>query len=270
MSGNNGSGSDRGGEDGGMRGPGAFPSGRRRGLRMKPGANKAGRRKSSRGRLVLRIAKYAVLGVLGVHLAAALAFGVLRFVDPPTTGVQIQRRLEALWDGEDYTKRYQPVALPSISPHLGHAVIAAEDGRFYLHHGVDYEALREVIDKSVASGDPMRGASTITQQLVKNLFFTTHRNPVRKAAEFTLAPLADVILGKQRVLELYLNIVEWGPGVFGADAAARYHYGVTPAQLTRDQSARLAACLPSPLRRSPRAMDRYSAIISGRMSQLNW
>ncbi len=92
------------------------------------------------------------------------------------------------------------------------------------------------------NGEDQRGASTITQQLVKNLFFTTHRNPVRKIFEYTLTPLADRILGKQRILELYLNIIEWGPGVWGAEAASEYHYRIKATQPDRDQSARLAAC----------------------------
>jgi monofunctional biosynthetic peptidoglycan transglycosylase len=105
---------------------------------------------------------------------------------------------------------------------------------------------------------------------VKNLFFTTHRNPLRKAFEYTLAPLADRILGKRRVLELYLNVVEWGPGVYRAEAAAEYHHGTSAARLDREQSARLAACLPLPRRRKPARMNHYSAAIVERMRQMGW
>src|ERR1700722_17224794 len=143
-----------------------------------------------------------------------------------------------------YKKRYTFLPLKKISSELQHAVIAAEDGRFYQHHGIDWKAEQKVMDDSREAGTVTRGASTITQQLVKNLFFTTHRNPARKAFEYTLAPLADWILGKRRVLELYLNIVEWGPGIYGAEAAAEYHYGTSAGRLDREQSARLAACLP--------------------------
>jgi monofunctional biosynthetic peptidoglycan transglycosylase len=149
-------------------------------------------------------------------------------------------------------------------------VIAAEDGRFYRHHGIDWEQVEKVAEQSSETGRIRRGASTITQQLVKNLFFTTHRNPLRKAFEYTLAPLADWILGKQRVLELYLNVIEWGPGIYGIEEAAEYNYHTTAAQLTRDQSARLAACLPAPRRRRPARMDRYSLIILERMTQHGW
>lgn len=194
----------------------------------------------------------------------------LRSFDPPVTGVQIQRRLEAGFSRAPYRKRYKFVPLRQISPDLQHAVIAAEDGHFYKHHGIDWEQVEQVAQESSETGTIRRGASTITQQLVKNLFFTTHRNPVRKLFEYTLAPLADRILGKQRVLELYLNIIEWGPGIYGAAAAAEYHYHTTPAQLDREQAARLAACIPSPRRRRPARMNQYSEIIMDRMRQLGW
>ncbi len=200
----------------------------------------------------------------------ALAFLGLRFFNPPTTGVQIQRRLEALFSGKKYVKRSTWEPLARISPHLGHAVMAAEDPRFYQNGGVEWEQLQMVIEESWKGGEMPRGASTMTQQLVKNLFFTTHRNPVRKALEYSLAPMATMIVGKQRLLELYLNVVEWGPGVWGAEAAAQYHYGVPASQLTRDQAARLAAILPSPRRRKPQRMDHYSAIIEDRMTLLGW
>ncbi len=194
----------------------------------------------------------------------------LRFIDPVTTGVQIQRRVESWISGSKYDKRWDFVPLERISVHLQHAAIAAEDGRFYQHHGIDWQQLELVMQESLDEGEAPRGASTITQQLVKNLFFTTHRNPFRKAFEYTLAPMASTILGKRRVLELYLNVVEWGPGVWGAEAAAKYHYSSTAAKLTREQSSRLAACLPLPRRRRPQAMNRYSAIIETRMGQLGW
>ncbi len=194
----------------------------------------------------------------------------LRYINPPTTGVQIQRRIEAIIHGTRYRKRQTWVPLKRISPDLQHAVVSAEDGRFYVHHGIDWDEVQKVVDESGETGKPMRGASTITQQLVKNLFFTTHRNPLRKAVEYTLAPLADAILGKRRTLELYLNIVEWGPGVWGAEEAAKYHYRSSAASLDRDQAARLAACLPAPRKRRPSFMNQYAALIEDRMSKAGW
>jgi monofunctional biosynthetic peptidoglycan transglycosylase len=210
----------------------------------------------------------ALLALLYLFWTVSLV--AIRFVNPVTTGVQMQRFLEAKLSGRPYRKRYKFTPLPQISPNLVHAVIAAEDGRFYQHHGIDWEEVEKVAEESGETGALPRGASTITQQLVKNLFFTTHRNPVRKAFEYTLAPLADGILGKRRVLELYLNVVEWGPGVYGAAAAAEYHYHAAPAELDRDQAARLAACLPAPRRRRPARMNQYSAAIMERMRQSGW
>jgi monofunctional glycosyltransferase len=210
------------------------------------------------------------LGLLAaLYLFWITALVALRYMNPPTTGVQIQRRLEALFSGKVYKKHYTFVPLRRISPNLQHAVIAAEDGHFYTHHGVDWEQVEKVVEES-EGGRPKRGASTITQQLVKNLFFTTYRDPLRKAFEYTLAPMADRILGKQRVLELYLNVIEWGPGIFGAEEAAQYHYRITAAKLDREQAARLAACLPLPLRRKPAWMNQYSALILERMQQHGW
>jgi len=214
--------------------------------------------------------KLGVALLVGVYAFWALALLGLRYIDPPTTGVQIQRRVEAWMAGKTYRKRMKFLALRQISPELQHAVISAEDGNFYRHHGIDWGQVEQVAHESSETGKISRGASTITQQLVKNLFFTTHRNPVRKAFEYTLAPMADWILGKQRLLELYLNVIEWGPGVFGAEAAAEYHYHTTAAHLDREQSARLAACLPSPRRRRPARMDHYSALIMERMQKAGW
>ena len=221
-------------------------------------------------RWIFRLVKLAFVLLIGLYLFWISALIALRYVDPVTTGVQIQRRVEAMFSGVPYRKRYKFVPLRLISPNLQHAVIAAEDGHFYRHHGIDWEQVEKVAQESSETGRISRGASTITQQLVKNLFFTTHRNPVRKAFEYTLAPLADWILGKQRALELYLNVIEWGPGVYGAASAAEYHYRTTAAQIDRDEAARLAACLPSPRRRKPVRMNEYSAAILERMRQVGW
>ncbi len=211
-----------------------------------------------------------VLLLVGLHVVWGSALLTLRFVNPPTTGVQIQRRLESWFAKGKYAKRRTFVPLRRISPQLQHAVIAAEDGNFYRHHGIDWSQVQSAIEESAETGEPPRGASTIPQQLVKNLFFTTHRNPVRKVFEYTLAPMAVAILGRNRVLELYLNVIEWGPGIYGAEAAAEYHYHTSAAALNREQSARLAAILPAPRRRKPDRMNQYSAIIEDRMRLLGW
>ena len=219
---------------------------------------------------LFRIMRWGVALVVLLHLFWGVALVGLKFVNPPVTGVQMQRRIEGLFGPGSFFLERKSVPMSRVSPELQHAVIAAEDGRFYDHHGIDWKAVRKVAEESRETGEVSRGASTITQQLVKNLFFTTHRNPVRKAFEYTLAPMADAILGKQRTLELDLNVVEWGPVVFGAEAAAQYQFRTSAARLSRDQAARLAAILPSPLRRKPARMNQYSAAIQTRMRQMGW
>jgi monofunctional biosynthetic peptidoglycan transglycosylase len=148
-------------------------------------------------------------------------------------------------------------------------VIAAEDTRFYQHRGIDWEEMGKIAEEKLQRGR-LRGGSTITQQLVKNLFLTTSRSVIRKGIEFTLVPFGELILGKRRILELYLNVIEWGPGVYGAEAAAQYCYGISAARVGREQAARLAACIPAPRARKPARMDDYSAEILARMRRMGW
>ena len=200
---------------------------------------------------------------------AALMLLAARWIDPPTTAVHMERRAQAWIRHAPYRERYEFVPLSQISPDLQHAVIAAEDGRFYQHHGFDWHAI-QIAAQDDLEGGRMRGGSTITQQLVKNLFFGTGRSVLRKGAEFTLVPVAELVLGKRRILELYLNEVEWGPGVYGAESASRYYYRIPARNVGRQEAAQLAAILPLPLRRRPDRMQRYSAIILQRMSQVGW
>lgn len=200
---------------------------------------------------------------------AALTLVAARWIDPPTTAVHMERRVQAWVSGKPYHERYSFVPLRQISPDLQHAVIAAEDARFYQHHGFDWHQMQIAADEDLQGGR-MRGASTLTQQLVKNLFFGTERSVLRKGAEFTLVPVAELVLGKRRILELYLNVVEWGPGIYGAEAASRAWYGVPARKVDREQAARLAAMLPAPLRRRPERMTRYSGLIQERMRQMGW
>ena len=202
-------------------------------------------------------------------LLAVLLLVAARWIDPSTTVVQTQRRLQAWIHQTPYRKRYEFVPLSQISPNLQHAVIAAEDARFYQHHGFDWHEIQIAADDDWEGGR-VRGASTITQQLVKNLFFGTGRSILRKGAEFTLVPLAELFLGKQRILEIYLNVVEWGPGIYGADAASHYYDGTAARNTDRQQAARLAAILPAPLKRRPARMNHYSALILERMRQMGW
>lgn len=212
-----------------------------------------------------------LVGGTAIALYAAIIFALvmLRWIDPPTTSVQIERRLESWLGTKPYRKRYTFVPLNQISLSYQHAVIAAEDARFFEHHGFDWRQV-EIAAAEDVQGKRFRGGSTIDQQLIKNLFLTTSRSFLRKAVEATLVPFAELILGKKRILELYLNVVEWGPGVYGAQAAAEYHYHVPAARVTRDEAARLAAILPAPRSRKPAAMSAYAARIQERMRQAGW
>jgi monofunctional biosynthetic peptidoglycan transglycosylase len=210
-----------------------------------------------------------VAGTLFVWLYAALLLVAFRWIDPPTTALQTQRRFQAWIHGTSYQKRYKFVPLSLISLDLQHAVVAAEDGRFYQHHGFDWRQIQIAAEEDL-EGDRMRGASTLTQQLVKNLFFGTGRSIFRKVAEATLVPVAELVLGKRRILEIYLNVVEWGPGVYGAESACRYYERTSARTITRQQAAQLAAVLPAPLKRRPERMNRYSGIILDRMRQMGW
>jgi len=213
--------------------------------------------------------RWLTLTVGSYYLLCALLIVSYRWVDPPTTGVQLQRSIQAWWNGDDrYATTYRPVPLAAIDSDLELAVVAAEDTRFFQHNGIDWEAIGEAIEDNRDRGFAYRGGSTITQQLAKNLFQTTHSSFLRKGMEVPLTYLIEIFLSKERILELYLNVIEWGPGVFGAEAAVQHHYGRPADRVTRYRAAALAACIPNPLARTPGRMNRYARTILGRMYQL--
>ena len=213
--------------------------------------------------------RWLAIGALLLWTLAALTLVSVRWIDPPTTAVHMQRRLQAWIHHTPYRERYKFIPLSQISTDLQHAVVAAEDTHFYQHHGFDWKEI-QIAAKDDLEGERTRGASTITQQLVKNLFFGTGRSFLRKGAEATLVPVAEIFLGKKRILEIYLNVVEWGNGIYGAESACRYYDETSALNIGRQQAARLAAILPAPLKRRPERMNSYSGIILRRMSQLGW
>jgi len=186
----------------------------------------------------LRLTAIAVVGYAAFVLVLAVLY---RWVDPPTSNLMLTQRLL----GTEIEQRWVP--LRRISPHLVQAVILSEDGAFCRHRGVDWLAMEEAIESSLEG--EARGGSTITMQLVKNLFLWSSRSYIRKAVEIPLAYLVELLWPKHRVIEIYLNIVEWGDGVFGADAAARHHFGKPASQLTQREAALLAVALPNPIER---------------------
>lgn len=189
--------------------------------------------------------------------------------DPKTTNF-MERRLDELRARQpDARLKHQWVAYERISPHLKRAVVAAEDARFLDHEGFDWEGIQRAIEKNQRRGKPVAGGSTISQQLAKNLFLSGDRSLVRKGQEALITLMLEQTMSKRRILELYLNVAEWGEGVFGAEAAARHHFGVGAAQLTPVQAARLAAMLPRPRfydrNRGSQYLAAYAERILGRM-----
>ena len=175
---------------------------------------------------------------MGLPLALV---AVYRFVPPPVTILMIQRSLE----GKGISRTWRP--LDEMSPALIRSVIAAEDAGFCSHRGFDFEAMQEAWAHNERS-DRVRGGSTISQQTAKNVFLWPQRSYLRKGLEAGFTVLIEVGWGKHRILEVYLNTIEWGPGIYGAEAAARRNFGVGADRLTPAQAARLAAILPSPLK----------------------
>lgn len=221
-------------------------------------------------RLLRAVVLSALALIVGLYALCGLSIAALRYVNPVTTVVQIQRRVQAMRLHRPYRKRYEFIPLSQISLNLQHAVVAAEDGRFRQHHGFDWIEMQKVVEDDVQHHRLGRGGSTITQQLVKNLFLGAERSFLRKGAEFALVPVAEAFLTKDRILELYLNVIEWGRGIYGAEAASEFYYHVPPSQLDREQSARLAAIIPAPLKRQPERMNEYSAVILDRMAKTGW
>lgn len=171
-----------------------------------------------------------------------------KFANPVTTSFMAVR-LDELRKKEpraELKKQWVPYA--RISNSLKRAVVAAEDAKFSGHEGFDWEGIQKALEKNQKRGRIVAGGSTISQQLAKNLFLSGDKTPWRKAQEAVITLMLEAVLDKRRILEIYLNVVEWGPGTFGAEAAARHYYGVSAAQLSAEQSARLAVLLPNPRR----------------------
>ena len=165
----------------------------------------------------------------------------------PESTAFMRSRLERLREENPKARLYYRwVPYKAISAHLKRAVIAAEDARFLQHNGFDWEGIRKAYERNLREGELVAGGSTITQQLAKNLFLSGDRAWWRKAQEAAITVMLELIMDKRRILELYLNVIEWGDGVFGAEAAARHHFNVSAGELMPEQAARLAAMVPRP------------------------
>jgi monofunctional biosynthetic peptidoglycan transglycosylase len=180
----------------------------------------------------------------------------LKSRNPTQTALMQQRLREYQRRGEKYTIRQHFVPRSEISDYLRWAVIVSEDASFYGHEGVDMEEMKEAFRKDLTKKRLVRGGSTITMQLARNLFLSTSKNPLRKLREVIIARRMEDELSKARILELYLNYIEWGDGIFGCEAAAQAYFGTSCANLTPEQAALMAAVIPNPLRRSVRNPSR--------------
>ena len=172
--------------------------------------------------------------------------------NPGRTAVMQQREKEAKRAGQKPRHAQTWVPLSRVSRHLIHGVVAAEDQKFFGHEGVDWDAVKQSVETNRKAGRFARGGSTITQQLAKNLFFSTRKSLARKARELVAAYWLEQELSKARILELYLNVIEWGDGIYGVEAAARHYYGKTAAALDEREAAGLVAMIPNPRRLNPR------------------
>jgi monofunctional glycosyltransferase len=209
-------------------------------------------------RRFMRLAVTIAAVLVAIPLVLVPVYAVL----PPVSTLMVRDLLML----RGYDRQW--VSLDDISPHLVRSVVSSEDGQYCSHYGVDWDALLLVLN---SEGGPSRGASTITMQTVKNLYLWNSRSYIRKGLEIPLALYADLVWSKPRAMEIYLNIAEWGPGIYGAEAAAQYYFGKPAKNLSRHEAALLASALPNPILRNPgkptRKQSAYARLVERRASQ---
>ncbi len=208
---------------------------------------KRSKKKKSLKRRIVGFFLWCLLIVLLLPLVLTVAY---RFVPPPLTPLMVIR----LFEGEGINKDWVP--LNHISPHVGKAVMALEDTAFCSHSGFDWDEVASAVEERLKGG-PLRGASTISMQTAKNLFLWPDRHVTRKILEAPLTVLIETLWDKRRILEVYLNVIEWGPGIYGVEAASQTYFGKSAARLSRREAALLAAVLPNPRRWSPVQPTQY-------------
>lgn len=198
-----------------------------------------------------------ILGFIGFYLIYP-DVTILKKVNPKKTSFMEYRENQWQEKGKNVRIQKKWVSLPSISPYLVKAIIIAEDDKFWSHRGFDVDAIQNALEKNIETGKFKFGGSTISQQLVKNLYLTPAKNPVRKLKEAIITWRLEQAISKRRILELYLNVVEWGNGIFGAEMASQRYFGKSAAQLTAEEAAKLAAILPNPIRFKVDGTSRYT------------
>jgi monofunctional biosynthetic peptidoglycan transglycosylase len=221
-------------------------------------------------RVLLGVSLLGLAAILAMQLWFLVHVILWREVDPSSTSF-MRQQLEVLRERDPKARlQHRWVPYDKVSVNLKRAVIASEDSRFPEHDGVDWEAIERAFERNTRRGRVAFGGSTITMQLAKNLFLSGDRSYLRKAQELVIAYMLEAMMSKERILEIYLNVAEWGVGVFGAEAAARHYFGVSAAQLSPAQAARLAAMLPRPRyydqNRGSAPLARRAAIVQRRMA----
>ena len=227
-------------------------------------------KKSLPKRIMEFVAKF-VLIFIGVSLFFVLLY---RFVNPPLTPLMVTRFFQQAFDDKrtlNFQRDY--VSIEDISPNLINAVVAAEDGKFMYHNGFDFDQIKKSYEENkVGKNGRKRGGSTISMQTAKNAFLPHHRTYIRKAFEAYFTVLIELVWSKERIMEVYLNIVEFGDGIYGCEAAAQHYFGKSAKRLTVNEAAQLAVTLPSPLKRNPAKATPYfrkrTAIIAKRMTKV--
>lgn len=239
-------------------------------------------------RLATRVRRRPIRFAILASAVALLVYSVIAYISlptvatlkelvktrPKTTALMELRKTQAAANGKTLKIRSSWLPLSSISEHLTHAVITTEDASFFQHDGIDWEELQISVKRDLEEGDRLRGASTITQQLAKNLYLDPSRSVFRKLREMVIAHRMEQALSKPRILELYLNLIEWGNGVFGCELAAQNAFGKSCSDLDREEAARLAAIIASPLKHRANGDDRFvtrrTAMILNRMEARGW
>jgi monofunctional biosynthetic peptidoglycan transglycosylase len=203
------------------------------------------------------LAVIVILGFIGFYLVYP-DVTILKKVNPKKTSFMEYREKQWKSKGKKLSIQKKWVSLKNISPYLVKAIIIAEDDKFWSHRGFDVDAIQNALEKNIETGKFKFGGSTISQQLVKNLYLTPAKNPVRKLKEGIITWRLEQAISKRRILELYLNVVEWGNGIFGAEMASQRYFGKSAAQLSAEEAAKLAAILPNPIRFKVDGTSRYT------------
>jgi monofunctional biosynthetic peptidoglycan transglycosylase len=211
--------------------------------------------KKKKKRRILKTLLWIVVGYIGLSVFLTLIY---TFANPPITILMIQRTLEQTFSKDRQVRLKKDwVDIKDISPQMIRAVVAAEDCNFIKHNGFDFEQIKRAKKDAERRGKAPRGASTISQQMCKNVFLWNHRSYVRKGLEAYYTVLTEAIWSKERILEVYLNVIEFGDGIYGVEAASQYYFGKKAKLLTKREAAMLAATLPSPLKRNPKKRTNY-------------